>query len=64
MRALVGRKNGRGGGPRIMTILADRMKVALGLDPAKRCANGSPEADAVKFGSVDLFFAEGHAWAA
>lgn len=54
LKALVGRKNGPGYGPRILTRLTDRVKEVLGL-VGKRLT--IEEADRVKFESLDLYFA-------
>ena len=57
IRALVGRKNGPGGGPRILTTLNDAAKAALGIvgrTPARFAA-------AVKFAALDAYFSAHYA---
>lgn len=57
IRALVGRTNGPGGGPRLLTRLADAARQALGLHPTRRL--GSEDAQAVKFHAIDAMFSRG-----
>jgi hypothetical protein len=54
IKALVGRTNGPGGGPRILTKLADQARVLLGI-PARR-RYSTDESYAIKFASLDAYF--------
>lgn len=54
IKALVGRTNGPGGTPRILTRLTDLAKAALGLVSGGRLA--PEQADAVKFRALDAYF--------